>query len=211
MSNCTSTTPPISLSKRDHPTAAPAFADSGCSGNFLAVKDDRWLRNLKPNPTPIKVTVANGQVIESTHTGTLTVPGIGPMKAHILPRLDASLLSISALVDLGLDVIFDQYFVRLIRKADSTEVFQGARDEKSGLWFIDLAKLQESGSDSVTLNAAPIDDTKQFIHIAAPAIRLTTADETIDFWHKTFGSPAVSTFIDAISKGWIKLPGITAS
>ncbi len=197
-----------------HSLIAPAFADSGCSGNYLAVKDDRWLRNLKVNPNPIKVTVANGQVIESTHTGTLNVPGIGPMQAHVLPGLDASLLSISALVDLGLDVLFDQCFVRLIRKSDKFEVFQGSRDSTSGLWFIDLAKLQESAtlsSTAVTPCSAPIVDPTQYLHIAAPAIRLTTADDTIDFWHKTFGSPAVSTFIDAISKGWIKLPGITAA
>ena len=136
------------------------------------------------------------------------------MQAHVLPGLDASLLSISALVDLGLDVLFDKFFVRLIRKIDGTEVFQGSRDSISGLWFIDLAKLQESASSSchsVTLSDASFNNQTQYVHIAAPAVRLTTADDTIDFWHKTFGSPSVSTFIDAISKGWIKLPGITAA
>ena len=45
--------------------------------------------------------------------------------------------------------------------------------------------------------------------MAAPAVRLTTADDNIDFWHKTFDSPAITTFIHAVENGWISIPGVT--
>ena len=42
-------------------------------------------------------------------------------------------------------------------------------------------------------------------------IRLADIADFVNFWHATFGSPAVSTFIAAIDKGFIREPGLTAA
>ena len=148
------------------------------------------------------------------------VPGVGNLQAHILPGLDSSLLSISAFVQLGLKVTFDNEYVRLLRDSDDVEVLRGKRDDVSGLWSINLADLQNqclppSTNESTVEDIVPLtafaSTTTNSMLSASPAVRLTTADDTINFWHRTFGSPSTSTFIDAISKGWVQIPGVTAN
>ena len=46
---------------------------------------------------------------------------------------------------------------------------------------------------------------------ACAAVRLDSAADFVNFWHATFGSPAVSTFIAAIDKGFIRVPCLTAA
>ena len=46
---------------------------------------------------------------------------------------------------------------------------------------------------------------------ACVAVRLDSAADFVNFWHATFGLPAVSTFISAIDKGFIRVPGLTAA
>ena len=147
----------------------------------------------------VSVRVAEGSIIKSTHRGTLFLPGVGHMTAHLLPNLHASLLSVSSLVNAGLKVLFEATHVRLLR-LDGTEVLAKARDPYSGLWFIDLEDFKGNTPSS-----------EPMLHTAAPAVRLTSTDDHIDFWHKTFGSPAIDTFTHAVDRGWIKIPGITAT
>jgi hypothetical protein len=40
---------------------------------------------------------------------------------------------------------------------------------------------------------------------------LDSAADFVNFWHAVFGSPAVSTFISAIDKAFIRVPGLTAT
>ena len=46
---------------------------------------------------------------------------------------------------------------------------------------------------------------------ACAAVRLDSAADFVSFWHATFGSPTVSTFVSAIDKGFIRVPGLTAA
>ena len=155
----------------------------------------------------ITVRVADGKFIQSTHRGTLSLPGVGTMPVHMLPNLHASLLSISSLVNIGLKAVFDQTHVRLFRNND--EVLTGKRDIKSGLWFIDLSEFQSLPTQpQCNINHL---SNSEILHSAIPAVRLTTADDTVDFWHKTFGSPCIATFTLALQKNWIVIPGINAA
>jgi hypothetical protein len=47
-------------------------------------------------------------------------------------------------------------------------------------------------------------------HVATSAIRLDSVSDFINFWHGAFGSPSLSTFIPAVEKGFINIPGLTA-
>ena len=127
------------------------------------------------------------------------MPGVGRMPAHIFPGMSNSLISVSALVDLKLTVTFDCDKVSVLKGRDV--ILQGDRNPLTGLWYLNLSQLQVEPS---TL-ASPV------MHTAAPAIQLSTADDTIDFWHKTFGSQPASTFLNAVEKGWIVIPGVTGA
>ena len=47
--------------------------------------------------------------------------------------------------------------------------------------------------------------------VANPAVRLDSAADFVNFWHGAFGSPALSTFIPAVEKQWIRVPGLSAT
>ena len=180
-----------------------ANADSGATGNYLAVADISALRDvcISSPSQQISVAVADGALLQSTHHGFLDVPGHGPMLAYIFPQLKGSLLSISQLVKLGLRVIYCADFVTGF-DSDNNTVFQGDRDVSTGLWMVDLRTLS-------TAAAGWTDPT--LAHSAAPAVRLDSAAEFVKFWHATYGSPAVSTFLAAIDKSFIRVPGLTSA
>ena len=172
------------------PPTQLANADAGTTGNYFALKDITVLREVKLTNFGITVKQPDGSAIVSTHVGILDIPTIGPTTAHIFPTLVGSLISISVLVELGLNATYTKEHV-IIREGER-EVLRGNRDARSGLWMLDLSLFVQT-------------------HSAAPAIRIKTQADLCDFWHGTFGSPALSTFINAVDKGYIKLPGISAS
>ena len=51
----------------------------------------------------------------------------------------------------------------------------------------------------------------QAVHTAnaVSAQKLDSAGDRVEFWSRTFGSPAESTFITAMERGFIKPPGLT--
>ena len=174
-----------------------ANADSGTTGTYLTVPDIKVLRDVKISlpAEQIAVAVANGTLIHSTHHGFLDVPGHGAMIAHIFPQLSGSLLSISQLVNLGLRVTYCADFVTGFDR-DNETIFQGKRNMRTGLWMVDLRTLSMTNTRGETASAA---------------IRLDSAADFVNFWHAAFGSPAVSTFISAIDKTFIRVPGLTAA
>ncbi len=149
----------------------------------------------------ISVAVANGTLLRSTHHGFLDVPGHGPMLAYVFPQLKGSLLSISQLVNVGLYVTYCANFVTGYDQHNNI-VFQGDRDLKTGLWMVDLRSLS-------TVAAASVQDIPN--QLAMPAVRLDTAADVVNFWHAAFGSPAISTFLSAIDKEFIRIPGLTSA
>jgi hypothetical protein len=191
-----------STSTKPH-VPVPANADSGATGNYLTLADIRVLRDLRisePNEQ-ISVAVANGTLLQSTHHGFLDVPGHGAMIAYIFPQLKGSLLSVSQLVDVGLEVTYCANFVIGFNKQDEI-VFQGNRDRNTGLWMVDLQSLS-------TASAVIQENTSG--NCAGQAVRLDTAADFVNFWHAAYGSPAVSTFLSAIDNNFIRVPGLTSA
>ena len=82
-------------------------------------------------------------------------------------------------------------------------VFQGNRDVQTGLWMVDLRSLSTAAAEE---SAQAVSESS-----ACAAIRLESTADFVNFWHATFGSPAVSMFIAAIDKGFIRVPGLTAA
>jgi len=165
--------------------------DTGTTGMFFATKDANILRN-KQSTEEIKVRQPDGSYIYSTQKGTLDIPNVGPTQAYIFQSLVGSLISISELADLGLEVIYRKENVIVYK--GKQEILKGVRDEETGLWMIDLKAFQKTPVMS-----------------CSTAIRLRTQEEKVAFWHGTFGSPAISTISRALDKGYIKIPGITGA
>ena len=63
-----------------------------------------------------------------------------------------------------------------------------------GLWMIDLEKFTN----------------RQASHSANLVIRHDSVADMCNFWHATFGYPALSTFTPAVEKAFIQIPGLTA-
>ena len=150
------------------PGSTYANADSGATGNYLSLTDISYLRDVRKS-TPqeqIKVLVADGSPILSSHHGYLDVPHVGPMLAHIFPSLTGSLLSISQCVNLGLKVILCYKFATFYK--DNIPVFRGVRDQSSGLWMVDLKDISSTSAE---------------IHSAGLVVKLDSAAEFVAFWH----------------------------
>jgi Reverse transcriptase (RNA-dependent DNA polymerase) len=180
-----------------------ANADSGATGHYLTVEDISVLRDVcLSSPTQqISVAVANGTLLQSTHHGFLDVPGHSPMIAYIIPQLKGSLLSISQLVNVGLQVLYCADFVTGF-DSDNNAVFQGDRDVRTGLWMVDLRTFSRAAAGVTSPVSA---------HSAASAVRLDSVADFVNFWHAAYGSPAVSTFLAAIDKAFIRVPGLTSA
>ena len=113
-------------------------ADSGSTGTYIAIRDVSNLTDVQPstNASRIGVTVANGQTIFSTHTGTLSLPSGHSLRAHIFSDLNTSLLSIGDLADIGYSITYSK--VKVEFKLENKTVFEGQRDIRTGLWVVDF-------------------------------------------------------------------------
>ena len=62
-----------------------AILDSGASSHFLIVGAP--ILHKRKTANPIKVTVANGEQVQSTHDGALDIPGLPPgaRYAYVIP------------------------------------------------------------------------------------------------------------------------------
>jgi hypothetical protein len=115
----------------------PIIIDSGATGHFFKILSN--LLGLKPTPNSIAVSLPDGSLIRSTHTGTLPVPGL-PLSAccaHVFPSLQShSLLSIGQLCDHGCKVVFTHNDVTITR--DDLVLLTGTRSSATnGLWTLD--------------------------------------------------------------------------
>ena len=86
-----------------------AILDSGASSHFLIVGAP--LLHKRKAANPIKVTVANGEQVQSTHDGALDIPGLPPgaRYAHVIPGIKHSLLSIVRLCNAGCEIVFGRW------------------------------------------------------------------------------------------------------
>ena len=99
------------------------------------------------------------------------MPGHGAMIAHVFPHLAGSLFSISAVVDMDLEVLYCKDLVSFLDKNKSV-VFQGERDKTTGLWMVDLELFNLAGTGT------PL--------VATPAIHLDSVADFVNFWHGAF-------------------------
>ena len=166
------------------------------SGTYFALRDISVLTNVQPDPDPIFVTMPDGSVRKSTHIASINAPAIPPNArgVRIIEGFVGSLLSIGVLCDSGLTATYDAKCATI--QNGPSIIFTGSRDHATGLWAVNL------------VSAAICHSPQSCAVVPTPTATLA---EVVSFYHRCFGSPALPTFTHAISKGYIRLPGLTAS
>jgi len=165
-------------------TIATAILDSGTTGHFLHPSSPA--NNINPTTIPLHVRLPNGSTIASTHTATLTIPGLPQhaAQAHIFPNLNAgALLSVSQLCDNECMVTFTAQHAQVHRHGRL--VLQGHR-AASGLWHV---PLPARGSDIGQKQAIPVPTDTAFT-----TLLVATQANLSAFLHAACFSPAISTF-----------------
>jgi hypothetical protein len=173
-----------------------AIADTGATGNYIAVTDRHTVNNLKPH-TSTHVYLPDGTTIQSSHAGTLEICN-RTLPALVFPTLNCgSLISIGSLCDTDLHVIFTKLDMQVIEPATGKNVATGYRDAQTRLWHLSL-ETSSQATPSVTL------------HVAANVLEFRNVPQIIAFWKATFGSPTDDTLIKAVDNKFIVIPGLTS-
>ena len=150
------------------------------------------LLNIRPAINGISVALPNGDIITSTHTATLNLPSLplSARAAHVFPGLTGSLLSIGLLTDAGLTAVYTADAVTIL-DTNGSPVLTGQRSATTRLWMIDLPTQQT------------ICPSSELPLYASAVIHHENDSQLVQFYHATLGSPAISTFIEAASRGYL--------
>ena len=189
---------------------------------------------MKIADPPIDVVLPDGSEIQSTHTALLNIPSL-PTKAreaHLFPSLTSgSLISMGLFCDQGCKVTFTADEV-VVKRGGQT-IVTGPRCPTTRLWNLDIPTTTPAANNAVKRTACEwyaqgrcmfgakcrhSHDTANafgatvFPHTANAANPSTTIADRIAFQHAAMGSPAISTWCDAIDAGWLTtFPEITAA
>eukprot|EP00804_Cyclotella_cryptica_P016849 CCRYP_001818-RA/>CCRYP_001818-RA protein AED:0.39 eAED:0.38 QI:0/-1/0/1/-1/1/1/0/475 len=170
---------------------------------------------LQPTgPSRKTIITATGDTSTTTSTALLPMTQL-PMAAretHILPNLQASLMSVSVLANNGCTTIFHPYHKGVtvhgpggINLTLTTEaLLQGWRDP-DGLWRVPLTtKVTDLTAHTIALDrpAPPI--------AAYSVYELPSTEKVVRFLHAALGFPTKATMLAAARKGnLISFPGLT--
>ena len=177
-------------------SALPANPDTGATGHFMSIASRDKLLNVHPTSSGIWVTFPNGTRQQATHTAELDIPQLprSARIAHLFPTFPSgALLSIGVLCDHGLTATYTSDKV-VVSDASGNNVLEGGRSPVTRLWEIDL-----------------INDATKSTHSAANVVHNENNARMVAFYHASFGSPALSTFIKAADNGFLtSCPGLTS-
>ena len=175
----------------------PLIADTGCTGILLQFSN---FPPLSPFFSPKKLPAVSFTLPDRSSlsvggpshiTGELSLPfKASPIPCYFLPdsSLSHSLVGISPLLRPNGHAIFTSTSVSIFDSPTSTHPFlTGSKTPSSDLWFFSVP--------SVPLPRAL--NTALFSLASLPAARF------VAYHHRSFGSPSLSTFLRALSRGYI--------
>ena len=211
-------------------------ADSGTTGNYFALKDVNCLHDVReaaPHEV-VTVTLPAGEEIQSSHVGILKFsPDHQGQQVHVFKSLWGSLLGIGDLCDAGLIAVFDKDRVYIVDLDSETVVLTGERDAHTRLWMIALKPIQPNEEKQAVKSAAQIAASTVVKHKSntkkqstspqhiSPAQKTSgkinklseqkhdSVGDRVEFFSRTFCSPAESSLMEAVKKQWIRFPGIS--
>jgi hypothetical protein len=113
-----------------------AIADSGATQIFIM--EGTPVKNKRPTICPLKVALADGRRVMSTHICNVDIPSLPViLTGHIIPELSiASLFGIRVLTDVGCMVTFD--IDKCVVTFNGNEILRGYKDATTDLWTLPL-------------------------------------------------------------------------
>ena len=177
-------------------TAHTIISDTGNSGpaHCIAPTHAHLLVNLTPCPAnnPPQVRLPDGSIHSASHYGYLHIPAL-PMQAclsHVFPNfVGRSLLAVPTLCEHGCTVTYTHQAATVT--LNDTVILQGTYDPTCRLW---LHALPPPPPPVQSLNTV---------------ITHRNEADRVRWFHAAFWSPAIPTFKTALSKGLIRIPGLT--
>jgi hypothetical protein len=203
-------------------TPQVAIADSGATQIFIM--EGMPVNNKRPTDCPLKVALADGRRVMSTHICDVDIPGLPVvLTGHIIPELSiASLFGIRVLTDVGCIVTFD--IDKCVVTFNGNEVLRGYKEATTDLWTLPLGGDQRTPAQHdfvMPLVACPKIATARTwsppaadgpTHVATFAHTVRTKANSIKYAHQAFCSPRLSTFLKAIRCGFLKgCPNLTST
>ena len=184
-----------------------AIPDSGASHILLRESDIHILQNVqysKPNEAPFAVLkAANNAELTAIGRGTLSLAGLQPT-AYIFRQgeLATNLLGLAPFCDLGCEAIFSKNGFKLFGPNQSTPFLTGSRSPGQSLWKVNIS--MKTVSDHIP---PPYPIKEKGLYIEANCISHHDNASYVRFVHAAMGYPAPSTFMTAVTNGYITGPG----
>ena len=179
--------------------------------------DGTPVTNKRPTTRPLKVALADGRIVMSTHMCDIKINGLPTvLTGHIIPDLSiASLFGIRVLTEAGCTVTFDKN--NCIVRYSGDIILRGEKDPATDLWTLPLGSIPSTSSHHIVdmiPSAAPVfADARAngVTKLACFTHTVRTKANSIRFAHQSFCSPKISTLLKALRRGYLKgCPNLTA-
>jgi hypothetical protein len=202
-SNLSPSKPPHEIANHSNAEEIPpktitmGISDSGATGHFL--QDDAPVTNKQVALHPIRITLPDGNKIQSSHTCNLDIPWLPHeiTAGHIVPKLThTSLLATRQFCDHGCEVTFTKKVCKVTLGGKT--VLQGPRDPHTKLWHLPINPT--ATQDPVPPNR-PATNTA---HIAMNAYTMPTKQQALKYIHQTLFCPPIPTLIAAIENDQLR-------
>ena len=111
-----------------------AIIDTGATDHCVVGVAD--VTDVKRTCNPIRISLPNGNIVQSTHTCRLRLPGLPKetTHAHIMPGLaNMTLLSVGVFCKAGETVTFDD--IECCVTLQGNTILRGTFDNDTGLWY----------------------------------------------------------------------------
>jgi hypothetical protein len=213
------TTPHMEVINLNEPTARALFtrkmgtgtgimslADSGASHILLQASAANVLQQVEysreNDPLFAEFKAANHGVLTAIGRGILSISGLAVM-AFIFADCDLAnnLLGLVPFANLGCTGVFQPRTFMIYKEGDPTPILAGTRTSLDSLWQVPLHRDLGCVTDGIT----PPSGTPG-IYFEANAVSIQDNATYVRFVHASMGYPAPSTFLRAVTSGFITGP-----
>lgn len=174
-------------------TQATSIADSGATDSVFKLSDKKYLKHYN-SIGGLTVKFPNGSMATSVGTGTFFYKQIG-IKVHVFNDEDIhhSVISLADFTNQDCIITLSKHALDIHH--DGNNIMKVSKDIHSKAWYI---PLEETNTIELTLQPS-----------ISNVIRHQFNHDLVKYHHMCLGSPTESTFDNAISKQYIKIPKLT--
>ena len=186
-------------------TVSLANADTGTDGNYMCHLDMKYVTSLKPD-TSRSVSLPDGRLIVSTHSGVLDLPSLplSARKCWVFEELIGSLLCPGDWVDSGANVMYTKSEV-IVKDDNDATLLVGQRVPDTKLWMINLDKATQPQPAHITAANQSLHG-----HINAATYIHRSKAQLMAWISGYLGFPTDSSILAGLRNGSLIVPGLTS-